>query len=94
MPEPFGVRNHRSKSFAQELKDGVADGGGHDRDDEILPGQDIVKGERKALALPIAARELTHQKIGIKEEDNEGDLNAGPKKRCEMADWLCGHTSS
>lgn len=74
------------------FEDDVTDRRGGDPDHEILPGEDISECEGKAFALTIGAGELTHQQVGIEEEQDEGDLDGRPSDRTEvgLAFWL-GH---
>ena len=61
-----------SKKLKQEISDDCGDG----RDFQVGGRKDIVNGPHKA-SLPSHTRalEFSHQKIGVKKEDDESDLN-------------------
>ena len=74
--------------FAQVFKDDVADRAGEDGDGEILEGEDVVQGDAEGLACAVGTVELSHQEVGIEEEDDETDLDYGPPDVGGEADVL------
>ena len=66
---------------AEGFEDYVADECGDQGDGEVCGGEDVVEGECERLALPVGAGELTHQQVGIKEEDDECNLDHGSEGR-------------
>jgi len=79
--------------LAEVFEDDVADDGGEDGDGEVLAGDDVVQGEGEGLASAVGAVELSHEEVGVEEEDDEGDLNHGAQERAEGArdSGLAGH---
>jgi len=61
--------------FAQGLEDEVGDGGGEDGDGKIGDGEDVAEGDGEGLAAAGGAVELSHEEIGVEEEDDEADLD-------------------
>ena len=61
--------------FAEVLEDDVADGGGDDGDGEVPDGEDVVEGDGEGFAAAAGAVELSHEEVGVEEEDDEGDLD-------------------
>ena len=65
------------------LNDDIADRGGHDGDGKILDRKDVVQCEQNAFAWPVGAIELTHQQVGVEQEDDERDLDDRSPERGE-----------
>ena len=61
--------------FAQELEDPIADEGADQGNEEVRGRDDVVQGKGEGLALAVDARELAHEQIGIKEEDDKRDFD-------------------
>ena len=63
----------------EKFKEEVADQGGYRGNFKIRGGKDIADrpGETSSLA-HAGALEFSHQKIGIKQEHDEGDFDQGP----------------
>jgi hypothetical protein len=63
------------ESPAEELEDKVTDQSGGEPDDEVDGGKDIVQSDGEGFAPSGGAIELSHEQIGIEEEDDEDDLD-------------------
>jgi len=61
--------------FAEVLKDDVADGGGDDGNCEVPDGEDVVEGDGEGFTAATGAVELSHEEVGVEEEDDESDLD-------------------
>jgi hypothetical protein len=93
----YSTKNHshvvRLEFFAEVFEDDVADEGGDDGDEEVLAGDDVVQGDGEGLAGAVGGVELAHEEVGVEEEDDERDLDNGPKEMAESTrlSWLFGH---
>jgi len=67
--------------FAQVLEHYVADERGDQGDYQVGDGEDVLEGEGHGFAVGVGGGELTHQQIGIEQEDNERDFDDGPEDR-------------
>jgi len=61
--------------LAEVLEDDVADGGRDDGDGKVLDSEDVDQGDGESFATASGAVELTHQQVGVEEEDDEDDLD-------------------
>jgi hypothetical protein len=67
----------------------IANQCGNDGDDEIRDSEDVSNREDQALAVSaIRPRKLSHQEIGIEQENYESDLDRGSPHRREPASHL------
>ena len=65
--------------FPEMVKNNVAHEGGNQGDHEIGNREYILNRVSQGLPLrAVGVRELPHQKVGIKEEDDETHLDEGP----------------
>lgn len=67
------------------FEDDVADGGGDDRDGEVLDGEDVVEGDEQSFACAVGAVEFAHKQVGIEEEDDGCDFDQRSPKLSEEA---------
>ena len=75
----------RLNSLAEIFKNDVADHSGNHGDGEIRGGENIVDGECESLSLRIRMLEFAHQEIGIKQEDDETNLDQRPPNRGDFS---------
>jgi hypothetical protein len=59
------------------MKDSMSNQRGNQGDGEIRDRKNIAEGEGQSFTVSADPIELSHQKIGIKEEDDERNLNQG-----------------
>ena len=69
------MSQERLGASAEVFEDDVADGGGNDGDGEVLDGEDVIEGDGEGFAGSVGVVELAHEEVGIKEEDDERDLD-------------------
>src|SRR5713101_5959324 len=81
----LGAKVANLKFLPEVLKNDIADQCGNDRNCEVGGCKNIFKGKNQGLSLLICMRKLPHQKIGIKQEDYETDLNDRPPKRGQLS---------
>ena len=81
--------------FAQGLEDEVGDGGGEDGDGEVGDGEDVAEGDGEGFSVAGGAVELSHEEVGVEEEDDEGDLDERAQDVAEgtRGVWGRGHGS-
>jgi hypothetical protein len=63
------------KFLTKIFNDDVSHQAGNNGNHQIRDGENIFYGENPRFSLAICTAELTHQKIGIKQENYETDFN-------------------
>jgi len=72
------------------LEDEVGDSGGEDSDGKVGDGEDVAEGDGEGLAAAIGAAELSHEEVGVEEEDDEADFDERAQDVAEEARRLWG----
>jgi hypothetical protein len=67
-----------ARAVPQTLHQHVTDQRSDNGNDKIFPGEDVTQIPYQALVVPAGgAFHLTHQKVGIKQENDESDFDYG-----------------
>ena len=71
----------------------MADDGGEECNGEVGWGEDVAEGEGEGFAAARGAVELSHEEVGVEEEDDECNLDGCAEEAAEAARrvWIWGH---
>jgi hypothetical protein len=72
---PANLRHSSLQLLAKVFKDNVTKDARHHSDNQVRQRKNIFDGESKTLAVTIGPSELTHQKVGVKQKNDESDLD-------------------